>query len=149
MCIIGGFMLDKGDYIKILSNSPIPCMWVTFKKKDTNTGNHINIVGINKKLKELSIKNVNINENKFFYKNKYDKLINIIEESTEENISIVDFVDFLGGFYQVDISSITDELYVIWYTKKIELNENLELLLDNIGAFTWYKDTSGRYIYKY
>lgn len=74
-------------------------------------------------------------------------MINIIEESTEENISIVDFVDFLGGFYQVDISSITDELYVIWYTKKIELNENLELLLDNIGAFTWYKDTSGRYIY--
>ncbi|MGL5313335.1 MAG: PAS domain-containing sensor histidine kinase [Peptostreptococcaceae bacterium] len=141
-------MLVKGEYIKILSNSPIPCMWVSFGEKEDCIGNYINILGVNKKLKELSSKEIRISDKYIFHKNKYNKLRNIIEENNQdENISIVDFVEFLDGFYQMDISKVTDDLFVIWYTKKIEINENIEILLDNMGAFTWCKDTMGRYIY--
>ncbi|MGL6104944.1 PAS domain-containing sensor histidine kinase [Romboutsia sp.] len=150
-------MLDKGEYIKILLESPIPCMWAELQEDKNEKVYYINILGANEKLKEIS-KNI-IKEN-ISYKissKKYDYLINVVKNSKQaKKDSIVELVKFEEAFYKLDINHISEDKYMFWYTEKIDTvrekgiissgisdTKMLELISDTIPDSIFFKDING------
>ena len=141
-------MLGKEEYLNIILESPVPCMWVSLEKYENNKSHSMSILGCNNKLIEVSNKQIREIYQYNLDIKKYIKLCATME-NTEGNkkITLVDFVEILGCFYQMDVIQIDNNIYVIWFTKKIELDKNIEILLDKMGAYLWFKDTLGRYMY--
>jgi len=146
--VIGGFMLERDDYLKMLFNSPIPCMWINVVKHEGEKACDITVLGINEKLREISNKKIKENYTYKMDNEEYSNLISIIENlDKDEKTTLVDFVQILESFYQIDINCITENKYIIWFTKKIELDENIRILLEKMDAYVWCKDALGRYVY--
>lgn len=141
-------MLDREDYLKVIYDSPTPCMWATFIKNKNEKSCDVEVIGTNKVLDNTAQKEILKNHKYKINSGKYSDLFFKIDKLNEiKELSIVDFVDILGSFYQIDIRHISDDKYIVWFSKKIELDENIKLLLNKIGTAIWCKDKYGRYVY--
>ncbi|MGL4912124.1 MAG: PAS domain-containing sensor histidine kinase [Romboutsia sp.] len=137
-------MFENEEYIKIIFDSPIPCMWINLINKENEY--YVDILGVNKEFKNHSkgyIKKgdfymIDANENRDFIENIKNK---------EKNFKILNYTKYLDAFYQIDVKHISDNKYIIWFTKKIEIEKNIEILLDKMEVHIWCKDKFGRYIY--
>ena len=141
-------MLVKEEYIKIIFDSPIPCMWIDFINKEDNY--YIDVLGVNKELKNIL---KNIKEEKIKEGDSYELDINDNWEfiskvkDKKESFTITNYIKKLNGFYKIDVKNICDSKYVIWVTKRIEIDENIKILLKKMKAYIWSKDKFGRYVY--
>lgn len=142
-----------GD-LSILDNSPIPCLWFSFDKIDGNLSGEIKIIGRNKKLRDI------IGNSEFEYIYTLDKedtmkftKTNFIEENS---VRIIKFVSQLNSFYEMDIYKIDDNLYLVWFSKKIyndeviqKISDNtlLNLISDTIPDSIFVKDKDGIFIH--
>lgn len=141
-------MLVKGDYIKMLLQSPIPCMWVELKEDENKQAYYIDVLGANEKLKEISKNEIDEGMNFEISDKKYAYLINIAKNVKQDKEDLnLELVKFEEVFYKVDINHISENKYVIWYVEKTEVDHNLKILLEKIGAYIWHKDVNGRYVY--
>jgi PAS domain S-box-containing protein len=123
-------------------------MWVNVVKYEGEKAFDITVLGINEKLREISNKEIKENYTYKIDNEEYDNLNSIIENlDKDKKTTLVDFVQTLESFYQIDINYISENKYIIWFTKKIELDENIKILLEKMDAYIWCKDTLGRYVY--
>ncbi|HSQ88852.1 PAS domain-containing sensor histidine kinase [Romboutsia sp.] len=141
-------MLGKEEYLNIILESPVPCMWVSLEGYENNKTHSMSILGCNNKLLEVSNKQIREIYQYNLDMKKYIKLYATMENTDgNKKITLVDFVEILGAFYQIDVIQIDNNIYVIWFTKKIEIDKNIQILLDKMEMYLWFKDTLGRYIY--
>jgi len=141
-------MLGKEEYLNIILESPVPCMWVSLAEYENNKTHSMSILGCNNKLLEVSNKQIREIYQYNLDMKKYIKLCATMESADKnKKTTLVDFVDILGTFYQIDVIQIDNNIYVIWFTKKIEIDKSIQILLDKTEMYLWFKDTLGRYIY--
>ena len=141
-------MLGKEEYLNIILESPVPCMWVSLEGYENNKTHSMSILGCNNKLLEVSNKQIREIYQYNLDMKKYIKLYATMENTDgNKKITLVDFVEILGAFYQIDVIQIDNNIYVIWFTKKIEIDKNIQILLDKMEMYLWFKDKLGRYIY--
>ena len=142
-----------GD-LSILDNSPIPCLWFSFGKTDGNLSGDIEILGRNKKLRDIigdsEIKNIyNLDKD---YVMKFEQ----IDFTKGKSVKTIEFVSMLNSFYEIDVYKIDDNLYLLWFSKqiynddviqKISHNTLLNLISDTIPDSIFVKDNNGVFIH--
>lgn len=141
-------MLGKEEYLNIILESPVPCMWVSLEKYENNKSHSMSILGCNNKLLEVSNKEIReIYQYNLDLKKYIKPCATMKNNDGKKKITLVDFVEILEAFYKMDVIQIENDIYVLWFTKKIEMDKNIETLFEKTGAYLWFKDTLGRYVY--
>lgn len=137
-------MFKNEEYIKIIFDSPIPCMWINLINKENEY--KVDILGVNKEFKNKSKNYLKKND---FYIIDVDENVEFIEniKNKKENFKILNYIKYLSAFYQIDVNYISENKYIIWFTKKIEIEKNVETLLEKMDVHIWCKDKFGRYVY--
>lgn len=126
-------MLNKGDYIKIISENPIPCMWLQLEEDKYEKSYYINILGLNEKLKNISKNKLKEDVTYKIDNKKYNKLLNIIENlKNNKNTTIIEQSQFDEFCYKMEINNISEDKYIIWYIEKIDLDTNIRLAIDTV-----------------
>ncbi|WP_270941110.1 PAS domain-containing sensor histidine kinase [Romboutsia lituseburensis] len=137
-------MLSNEEYIKVILDSPIPCMWIEFTRKEDEY--YINILGINGELDKIKKDVFKLN---FDYKLDKELCKNFILNIANgvKQFKVLEYVSLLNSFYKIDVKHISKNKYIIWFTKKIEIDENIKELIKKMDVYLWCKDKNGKYVY--
>lgn len=138
-------MFNYRDYSKFFDICPTPCIYGVALKDSDGLFIDFNIKYTNYnmcKLLNLEIEDI---------KNKSIK--NIIPGIIESNLNCKkkdneEYIDTLNGWYKIDIVSLEDDRYILWFIENKEINhiKLMEILEDTMPDYIFFKDTKSRII---
>lgn len=134
-------MLNTQEYLKMISYIPIPYICI-----EVDEINKIKILDINKKFNEL-IGDKIIKGNIYSIDNiGYKEAFLEIDRHIENKIKKI-YIKDIKSFYEIEIIKISENRYLIWFKRKIDIDKNIKELMNGLGGVIWVKDREGRYVY--
>lgn len=134
-------MLNKEEYLKMISYIPIPYVYI-----EMDEINKIKVIDINKRFNEL-IGDKIIKGNIYSIDNiGYKEAFLEIDRHIENKIKKI-YIKDIKSFYEIEIIKISENRYLIWFKRKIDIDKNIKELMNALGGVIWLKDRDGRYVY--
>lgn len=134
-------MLNTEEYLKMIAYIPIPYICI-----EMDEINEIKVLDINKKFKKL-IGNKIIKGNIYSIDDiGYKEAFLEIDRNIENKIKKI-YIKDIKSFYEIEIIKISENRYVIWFKRKIDIDKNIKELINELGGVIWLKDRDGRYVY--
>ncbi|MEG1311558.1 MAG: PAS domain-containing sensor histidine kinase [Romboutsia sp.] len=137
------------DYIKVFESTPIIGLWGKFKIDKSKATEIFEVLGINNKTKELISEADIIGKDILDVFNiKRDKNIDLVYKKIKEDktYNLKKYIPILNKFYDIEIISICNDIFVVWLTKAYEFDKYISKILDKTNCSMWIKDNKGRYI---
>ncbi|MGL5506711.1 MAG: PAS domain-containing protein, partial [Paraclostridium sp.] len=143
--------MNTQDYAKIIKESPIPSCCVNLYIK-------------NNKIKDIIVYEVNDEMEKMLSNNRKDiigkslgsiintnlekfELDNIVKQCIDNNgYSIEGYIYRLNDYYKLNIKSIDNERFIIWFIKTDEINECIKNIIINSDEMMWIRNKNGKYM---
>ncbi|MCH1960596.1 ATP-binding protein [Romboutsia hominis] len=134
-------MLNKEEYLKMISYIPIPYVYI-----EMDEINKIKVIDINKRFNEL-IGDKIIKGNIYSIDNiGYKEAFLEIDRHIEDKIKKI-YIKDIKSFYEIEIIKISENRYLIWFKRKIDIDKNIKELMNGLGGVIWLKDRDGRHVY--